>query len=66
MFQLLVIYIAAMYICDNSFRGSPLWNNLTLRLKNSQTIDDFKFELKNLGKINCTCAERLFLYFYLL
>ena len=33
-----------------TFRGSLLWNNLPLRLKNSQTIDDFKSELKNLGK----------------
>ena len=39
-----------------TFRGSFLWNNLPLRLKNSQAIDDFKFELKNLGKIHCTCA----------
>ena len=39
-----------------TFRGSLLWNNLPLRLKNSQTIDDFKSELKNLGKIHCTCT----------
>ena len=39
-----------------TFRGSLLWNNLPLRLKNSQTIDDFKFELKSLGKIHCTCS----------
>ena len=39
-----------------TFRGSLLWNNLPLRLKNSQTIDDFKFEVKNLGKIHCTCT----------
>ena len=39
-----------------TFRGSLLWNNLYLRLKNCQTIDDFKFELKNLGKIHCTCT----------
>ena len=37
-------------------RGSLLWNNLPLRLKNSQTTDDFKFEQKNLGKIHCTCT----------
>ena len=42
-----------------TFRGSLLWNNLPLRLKNSQTIDDFKFELKNLGKIHCTCTVSL-------
>ena len=39
-----------------TFRGSILWNNLPLRLKNSQTIDGLKFELKNLGKIHCTCT----------
>ena len=39
-----------------TFRGNLLWNNLPLRLKNSQTILDFKFELKNLGKIHCTCT----------
>ena len=39
-----------------TFRGSLLWNNLPLRLKNSQTIDDFKSELKNLGKLHCTCT----------
>ena len=39
-----------------TFRGSLLLNNLPLRLKNSQTIDDFKSELKNLGKIHCTCT----------
>ena len=38
------------------FRGSLLWKNLPLRLKSSKTIDDFKFELKNLGKIHCTCT----------
>ena len=39
-----------------TFRRSPLWNILPLRLKNSQTTDDFKFELTNLGKIHCTCT----------
>ena len=39
-----------------TFRESLLWNNLPLRLKNSQTIDDFKFELKIFGKIHCTCT----------
>ena len=39
-----------------TLRGSLLRNNLPLRLKNSQTIDDFKSELKNLGKIHCTCT----------
>ena len=39
-----------------TFRGSFLWNNLPLRLKNKQTTDDFKSELKNLEKIHCTCT----------
>ena len=39
-----------------TFRRSLLLNNLPLRLKNSQTIKDFKFELKNLGKIHSTCT----------
>ena len=39
-----------------TFRRSLLLNNLPSRLKNSQTIKDFKFELKNLGKIHCTCT----------
>ena len=39
-----------------TFRGSLLWNNLLLRLKNDQTIDDFKFQLNNLGKIHRTCT----------
>ena len=42
-----------------TFRGSLLWNNLPLRLKNSQTIDDFKSELKNVEKIHCTCTVSL-------
>ena len=37
-----------------TFRGSLLRNNLHLRLKNSQTSDDFKSELKNLDNIHCT------------
>ena len=37
-----------------TFRGSLLWNKPPLRLKNSQTIDGFKLQLKNVGKIHCT------------
>ena len=48
-----------------TFRRSLLLNDLPLKLKNSQTIKDFEFELKNLGKIHCTCTMcRLFLYFH--
>ena len=41
---------------STKFRGSLLWINVPLRLKNSQTTDDFKFELNNLGKIHCNCT----------
>ena len=37
------------------FRGSVLWNNLPVSLKNCQILNEFKRELKNLGKIHCTC-----------
>ena len=48
-----------------TFRGSLFWNKLFLRPKNSKRIDDFKSELKNLGKIHCTCvvSDLLFLHF---
>ena len=48
------------------FRGSILWNNLPSPIKNSQTINEFKVKLKNLGNIHCTCSVCLvetFLYF---
>ena len=38
------------------FRGSILWNNLPSSVKNSQTINEFKVKLKNLGNIHCTCG----------
>ena len=38
------------------FRGSILWNNLPLSIKISQTINEFKAKLKNLGFIHCTCG----------
>ena len=37
------------------FRGSFLWNNLPLSVKNCQNLNAFKLELKNLGNIHCTC-----------
>ena len=46
------------------FRRSLLWNNLSLDLKNCQTIDEFKLELKRLGRIHCICTLRR--YFLLL
>ena len=38
------------------FRESILWNNLPSSIKNSQTINEFKVKLKNLGNIHCTCG----------
>ena len=38
------------------FRGSTLWNNLPSSIKNSQTINEFKVKLNNLGNIHCTCG----------
>ena len=38
------------------FRGSILWNNLPSSIKNSQTINEFKVKLKNLGNTHCTCG----------
>ena len=32
-----------------TFRGILSWNNLPLKIKISQAIDDFKSELKNFG-----------------
>ena len=38
------------------FRGIILWNNIPSSIKNSQTINEFKVKLKNLGNIHCTCG----------
>ena len=46
--------------------GSLSWNNLPLRLTNSQIIDEFKFERKNFGKIYCTSVIVIFVCFYIL
>ena len=37
------------------FRGSFLWNNLPVSLKNCQILNEFKRELKNLRIVHCTC-----------
>ena len=37
------------------FTGRLFWNNLSLNLKRCQTIDEFKLELKTLGRIHSTC-----------
>ena len=36
------------------FRGSLLWNNLRVSIKNCQSLNVFKLEFKNLGNIHCT------------
>ena len=56
--RLLILPAKSVNLGTNSvtFRGSLLWNSLPLRLRNSQKIDDLKSELKNLGKMHCTCT----------
>ena len=36
------------------FRGSLLWNNLPVPVKNCQSLNEFKLELQNLRNIYCT------------
>ena len=36
-------------------RGSLLWNNLPVSVKNCHRLNVFKLELKNLANIHCTC-----------
>ena len=48
------------------FRGSILWNDLPSSIKNSETINESKAKLKNLGNMHCTCGlcrSDVFLYF---
>ena len=37
------------------FRGSLLWNNLPMSVKNCQSLNEFKLELKNLRNTHFTC-----------
>ena len=37
------------------FRGSLSWNDLAVSLKSCQSLNEFKLELKSLGKIHCIC-----------
>ena len=37
------------------FNGSLLWNNLPASVKNCQSLNEFKLELKNLENIHFTC-----------
>ena len=39
-----------------AFRGSLLLNNLPPRVKESQTLEEFKNRIKNLRSIHCTCT----------
>ena len=50
------------------FRGSIQWNNLSSSIKNSQTVNEFKAKLKNLGNIHCRCGvvETFFIIFNIL
>ena len=51
-------------INSSQFRGSLLWNNLPVSLKNCQSLNEFKLELKNVGNIYCTylvCRLSIFL-----
>ena len=45
-------------INSSIFRGSLFWNNFPLDLKSCQTTDEFKLELKGLGRIHCKCTVR--------
>ena len=36
------------------FRGSLLWNNLPVPVKNCQSLNEFKLELQNLRNIYCS------------
>ena len=37
------------------FRGSLIWNNLPAKVKSSDSVFEFKTEIKNLGSIDCGC-----------
>ena len=38
------------------FNGSILRNNLPMSVKNCQSLNEFKLELRNRGNIHCTCS----------
>ena len=38
------------------FRGSLLWNNLPTSINISQSLADFKNNLRQFGNIHCTCV----------
>ena len=37
------------------FQGSLLWSNLPSSVKDSETLNEFKFRLKIRGKVHCPC-----------
>ena len=37
------------------FRAFLLWNNLPNTLKEIQSLPEFKYKLKTIGKIDCSC-----------
>ena len=38
-----------------NFRGSVLWNNLPIKLKECKSLQEFKLLLKQSGNLPCTC-----------
>ena len=49
------------------FGESLLWNNVSVSVKNCQSLNEFKIELKNLGNINCTylmCRWNIFWWLF--
>ena len=39
-----------------NFRGSILWNNLPIKLKECKSLQEFKLLLKRSGNLPCTCS----------
>ena len=39
-----------------SFRGSVLWNNLPIKLKDGKSLQEFKLLLKQSVNLPCTCS----------
>ena len=37
------------------FRACLLWNKLLKALKESQSLSEFKYKIKTIGKIDCSC-----------
>ena len=39
-----------------NFRGSVLWNNLSIKLKEFRSLQEFKLLLKHSRNLPCTCS----------